>query len=122
MFEYILTAIQNIFTTYGLFLSLAGAAYGMVLGAIPGLNATTALILVLPLTYSMDHIYAFVLLMAVWIGGISGGYIGSILVGIPGTVGSVATVYDGYEMTKKARRDAHSLLPQLQILLVPCRV
>lgn len=101
MFEYILTAIQNIFTPYGLFLSLAGAAYGMVLGAIPGLNATTALILALPLTYSMDHIYAFVLLMAVWVGGISGGYIGSILVGIPGTVGSVATVYDGYEMTKK---------------------
>lgn len=82
-------------------LSLLGALYGMIVGAIPGLNATTAIILALPLTYAMDTIPSYILLIAVWIGGISGGYIGSVLVGIPGTIGSVATVYDGYEMTKK---------------------
>ncbi|MBO6159187.1 MAG: tripartite tricarboxylate transporter permease [Firmicutes bacterium] len=97
----ILSALTNVFTPFGLLISLLGATYGMILGAIPGLNATTALILILPVTYAMKTIHAYILLMAVWIGGISGGYIGSILVGIPGTIGSVATVYDGYEMTKK---------------------
>lgn len=105
MIENILIGLQNVFTPYGLTLSLLGAAYGMVVGAIPGLNATTALILVLPITYAMDYISAYILLVAVWIGGVSGGYIGSILVGIPGTMGSAATVYDGYEMTKKGEAD-----------------
>lgn len=101
MIGYVTAAFQNIFTPYGLMVSLLGAAYGMIVGAIPGLNATTALVLVLPITYAMDSITAYILLVAVWVGGVSGGYIGSILVGIPGTIGSVATVYDGYEMTKK---------------------
>ena len=101
MAENIAIALSNICTPTGLLLSITGATYGMILGAIPGLNATTAIILVLPITYAMDAISAYILLIAVWVGGVSGGYIGSILVGIPGTVGSVATVYDGYEMTKK---------------------
>lgn len=105
MMENILIGLQNVFTPNGMILSVLGAAFGMVLGAIPGLNATTALILVLPITYAMDHISAYILLVAVWVGGVSGGYIGSILVGIPGTVGSAATVYDGYEMTKKGEAD-----------------
>ena len=46
-------------------LSLLGALYGMIVGAIPGLNATTAIILALPLTYAMDTIPSYILLIAV---------------------------------------------------------
>lgn len=81
--------------------ALLGGIAGLVLGAIPGLSGGMAIMICLPLTFSMESKLAIVLLMSIYIGGISGGYIGSILLGIPGTVNSLATVYDGYEFTKK---------------------
>jgi putative tricarboxylic transport membrane protein len=41
------------------------------------------------------------LLIGVYIGGVSGGLISAVLIGIPGTPACVATVFDGYPMTKK---------------------
>ena len=82
-------------------MAVLGAMAGLVLGAIPGLSGGMAIMICLPLTFSMDPMVAIVLLMSIYIGGISGGYIGSILLGIPGTVNSIATVYDGYEFTKQ---------------------
>ena len=55
----------------------------------------------LPLTFKMEPAMAIAVLMGIYIGGVSGGFIGSILLGIPGTTNSIATVFDGYEMTKK---------------------
>ncbi len=81
--------------------ALFGGITGLVLGAIPGLSGGMAIMICLPLTFGMEPRLAIVLLMSIYIGGISGGYIGSILLGIPGTVNSLATVYDGYEFTKK---------------------
>ena len=81
--------------------ALLGGIAGLVLGAIPGLSGGMAIMICLPLTFSMEPKLAIVLLMSIYVGGISGGYIGSILLGIPGTVNSLATVYDGYEFTKK---------------------
>lgn len=82
-------------------LVLCGAFIGLVLGAIPGLSGGMAIMIVLPLTFSMEPKLAITILMAIYVGGISGGYIGSILLGIPGTVNSIATVWDGYEITKQ---------------------
>jgi putative tricarboxylic transport membrane protein len=78
-----------------------GAVTGLVLGAIPGLSGGMAIMICLPLTFGMDPMVAITILMSIYVGGISGGYIGSILLGIPGTVNSIATVYDGYELTKQ---------------------
>lgn len=79
----------------------AGAVAGVVFGAIPGLSGGTLLVLVLPITFGMNSNMAIALLVAIWVGGTSGSFIGSILLGIPGSVGSIATVYDGYEFTKQ---------------------
>lgn len=80
---------------------VGGAMAGLILGAIPGLSGGMAIMICLPLTFGMDPMVAITILMSIYIGGISGGYIGSILLGIPGTVNSIATVYDGYEFTKQ---------------------
>jgi len=84
-----------------LLLMLGGSALGTVFGAIPGLSGSMCIMLMLPITYSMEARMAIAFLMAVYIGGISGSCIGSILLGIPGANSSLATVYDGYAMTKK---------------------
>lgn len=80
---------------------LLGAFAGVVLGSIPGLSGGTGLVIMLPLTFHMEANLAIATLVGIYIGGVSGGYIGSTLLGIPGTTNSIATVYDGYEMTKK---------------------
>ena len=97
----VLQALMILFTPLNCIYMLGGCVAGMVLGAIPGLSGGTGLIILLPLTFHMDINSAVALLMGIYIGGVSGGYIGSILLGIPGTTNSIATAFDGYPMTKK---------------------
>lgn len=78
-----------------------GCLVGIIFGAIPGLSGTGAMILFMPMTYRMDHSLAIAFLIALWVGGCSGSFIGSILLGIPGEAASIATTFDGHPMAKK---------------------
>lgn len=99
--NYFLDALSFLSQPSVLGIVFLGAMAGLVLGAIPGLSGGMAIMICLPLTFSMDPNMAITVLMSIYVGGISGGYIGSILLGIPGTTNSIATVYDGYEFTKQ---------------------
>ncbi len=99
--EYVLESLLFVIHPITLLLMLGGSMLGVVFGAIPGLSGSMCLMLILPVTYSMESNLAIAFLMAVYIGGISGSCIGSILLGIPGANSSLATTYDGYAMTKK---------------------
>ena len=81
-------------------LLVAGVAVGIVFGSIPGLSGAMAVALFLPVTFAMDSANAFTLLVALYIGGISGGLISAILLNIPGTSSSIATCFDGAPMAK----------------------
>ena len=74
---------------------LIGLLAGIIIGAIPGLTADIAIILCLPITYSMDPIPAMLLLLGLYCGGTYGGAITAILINTPGTPSSAATVLDG---------------------------
>jgi putative tricarboxylic transport membrane protein len=78
-----------------------GAAVGIVFGAIPGLTATMAVLVFLPMTYTMVPIHGISTLVSLYIGGISGGLISAILLNIPGTPSSVATCFDGSPMARR---------------------
>ncbi|MGE4354311.1 MAG: tripartite tricarboxylate transporter permease [Oscillospiraceae bacterium] len=82
-------------------LIFAGVVVGIVFGSMPGLSATMAIALFLPITYGMEAIPSFALMMGLYIGAISGGLITAILIKIPGTPSSVATCWDGNPMVKK---------------------
>ncbi len=84
-----------------LLLMIAGVAIGIVFGSIPGLSASMAVALMLPLTFSMSSSLGMNVLVAVYIGGISGGLISAILLNMPGTASSIATTFDGYPMAQK---------------------
>lgn len=99
--DVIVSVLRQLCTPLGILYALGGGALGMVLGAIPGLSGGTASVIILPLTYKMNPGMAIALLCAIWVGSCSGGCIGAILLGIPGTNASIATVYDGYELTKQ---------------------
>ena len=90
----------SIMDPFTLFLIIIGVLMGIVFGAIPGLSAFTALALFLPITFTMEPINGISFLMAIYVGGLSGGLISAILLGIPGTPSSIATCFDGYPMAK----------------------
>lgn len=101
IFQYVPQIIGNLFNSNYLLLMLAGTALGVVFGAIPGLNSTIAITICIPFSYKMPAELAIAFLMCVYIGGVSGGFISAVLIGIPGTAASIATVYDGYPLSQK---------------------
>lgn len=84
-----------------LLLILFGVFIGIIFGSIPGLSATMAICLFLPLSFGMDSINGVSLLLGLYVGGISGGLISAILLKIPGTPSSVTTVFDGGPMADR---------------------
>lgn len=92
-----------IMTPFTWLLMAGGVVIGIVFGAMPGLSSTMAVALFLPLTYGMQDTDSLALLMALYIGAISGGLISAILLKIPGTPSSVATTWDGSPMARKGQ-------------------
>lgn len=98
----ILEGILSVFTSpVCLLLIVAGVFIGIIFGSIPGLSAVMAVVLFLPLSFGMSTINGISLLLGLYIGGISGGLISAILLKIPGTPASVATVFDGGPMMER---------------------
>ncbi|MHC1568583.1 MAG: tripartite tricarboxylate transporter permease [Candidatus Syntropharchaeia archaeon] len=80
-----------------------GTIVGIILGALPGLTATMGLTLMIPVSYYLPMGTAMGLLLGVYLGAVLGASIPAILLGIPGNPNAIATVYDGFEMTKKGK-------------------
>ncbi|MCW2305889.1 tripartite tricarboxylate transporter permease [Rhodobium gokarnense] len=78
-----------------------GVVVGIIFGAIPGMTATMAVAVCLPMTYGLDLTNGLALLLGLYVGGISGGLVPAILLNIPGTPSSITTTFDGYPMTQK---------------------
>ena len=99
--EELLNSFMFIITPVPLLLVTAGTIFGIVFGAIPGLTATLAVILLIPTTYGMSPSLGICMLVGVYIGGVSGGLVSAILLGMPGTPASLVTGLDGFPMAKR---------------------
>lgn len=78
-----------------------GTLFGIIIGAIPGLTATMAIALLVPLSYGQPMLHATGLLLGIYVGGMYGGSISAILINVPGAPCSAATMLDGYPLAKK---------------------
>lgn len=85
------------------FFIILGTFVGIIFGAVPGLTATMAIVMFLPMTYTMSAIEGTSTLIALYIGGISGGLVSAILLNIPGTPSSIATCFDGRPLALKGQ-------------------
>ena len=97
----VLQGLMEVLQPMTIILVAIGTAVGIIFGSIPGLTATMAIVMFLPVTYSMTASEGISMLMALYIGGISGGLISAILLNIPGTPSSVATCFDGKPLADK---------------------
>jgi putative tricarboxylic transport membrane protein len=96
-------AAGYIFSVQGMLLVLVGTVLGITVGAIPGLTGAMLIALTLPLTFSMDPVAAFILLISMYVGAVSGGLITATLLRMPGTPASIMTTLDGYPMAKAGK-------------------
>ena len=78
-----------------------GCVIGILMGAVPGMGGAIGLVLLLPFTFSMEPVAAFALLLSSWASTSTSGAITSVLLGVPSTAASQATVLDGYPMAKR---------------------
>ena len=80
---------------------LYGVSLGMFIGAIPGLGGVVGLIILLPFTYEMEPVHAFALLIGLYAVTSTSDTIASVMLGVPGTAASQATILDGFPLAKK---------------------
>jgi len=103
MTEFFLPALSALMDPAVLFSITAGTIVGIIVGAIPGLTATMAVALLIPVTFGMPPLVGLALMGGVYSGGMYGGAISSILLSTPGTPAAAATAFDGYPMTKQGK-------------------
>jgi putative tricarboxylic transport membrane protein len=94
-------AILGLLTPWHLLLTLIGTALGIVVGILPGVNGSILIALTLPLTPYMAPIDAMNLLVSMYTGSLSSGYVPATLLRIPGEPANVITTFDAYPMAKK---------------------
>lgn len=82
---------------------LAGSVIGVIVGVLPGLGSALGLVMVLPITFGLEPAAAVAVLVSVYACSIYGGSVSAILINVPGTPQSAATVMDGYPMARQGK-------------------
>lgn len=93
----------NVFSVWNLYYCFLGCLLGTLVGVLPGLGPASTLSILLPVTAYLDPTGSIIMLCGLYYGAAYGGSTTSILVNIPGEVGSVPTAFDGFPLTKQGR-------------------
>ena len=80
-----------------------GTVVGLVVGVLPAVGPSFGVTLALPFTYGLDPAAAMILLCAIQASCAYGDSIASILVNVPGGPGTVATMWEGYPLTRQGK-------------------
>ncbi len=80
-----------------------GMIFGTFVGATPGLTATMAVALIVPMTYRLDPLAGLAMIIGVSFTAIFAGDIPATFLRIPGTPASAAATLDGHALAKKGR-------------------
>lgn len=101
MLEAALSALAQLTALETLIALVAGVVVGLMVGILPGLGGTAGLALLLPFVFGMEPNTALAMMIGLTAVTTTSDTFPSILMGIPGTSGSQATVLDGFPMSKR---------------------
>ena len=91
------------FTPENLLWALVGVLLGTMVGVLPGIGPALTVALLLPVTYKLEPISAFIMFAGIYYGGMYGGSTTSILLNTPGESASIITALEGNQMAKRGR-------------------
>jgi putative tricarboxylic transport membrane protein len=103
--EHVFTALTLLIKPHVLFVIVMSSLYGLFIGSIPGLTATMATALLVPVTFFMDPVPALAAIVTMEAMAIFAGDIPGALVRIPGTPSSAAYVDESYALTRKGKAE-----------------
>ena len=103
MMDTLLSALSNLLTLQHMAYMLLGVSVGLVIGVIPGLGGIAGLSLLMPFLYGMDPVSALGMLIGLVAVIPTSDTFASVLMGIPGSSASQATVLDGFPMAKQGQ-------------------
>jgi putative tricarboxylic transport membrane protein len=98
---YLAHGMATAFEPFNFAVMIIGLFIGVIAGAVPGISFVNAMALSLPFTYLMSPLVAMMFLGGIYVGGVFGGSISSILVNIPGDPDSVPSCWDGYPIAQR---------------------
>ncbi len=101
MLDAALAALLTITDPTRLLMLVVGVAVGLLVGIMPGLGGTVGMSLVLPFIFGMDPNTAMALLIGMVAVIHTADTFPSVLLGVPGSSGSQATIMDGYPLAQK---------------------
>ncbi|MBX3644935.1 MAG: tripartite tricarboxylate transporter permease [Rubrivivax sp.] len=101
----VVTAFGLVFQPYVLVVIALSAIYGLFVGAIPGLTATMATALLVPVTFFMPPVPAVAAIVTATAMAIFSGDIPSALLRMPGTPASAAYTDEAFLLTKKGQAE-----------------
>ncbi len=101
MLDTLSQAASMVLTAQVLLVMLAAALYGLFVGSVPGLTATMATALLVPVTFFMAPIPAIAAIVTATAMAIFSGDIPGCLLRIPGTPASAAYTDEAYALTRK---------------------
>lgn len=101
----IFSAFQMVFVPDVMIAMFASAIYGLIIGALPGLTATMATALLVPVTFYLSPIAAIATIITSSAMAIFSGDIPGCLMRIPGTPASAAYTDEAYQMTLKGQAE-----------------
>ena len=99
--EVALQSLLNIMQPAHLGMLIAGVIIGLCVGILPGLGGIVGMTILLPVIYGMDPHTAFPLLIGMVAVIPTSDTFPSVMMGIPGSSASQATIMDGYPLAKK---------------------
>jgi putative tricarboxylic transport membrane protein len=98
-------AFGMVFEPYTLMVMVIASFYGLFVGAVPGLTATMATALLVPVTFFMAPVPAIAAIVTATAMAIFSGDIPGCLLRIPGTPASAAYTDEAFAMTKKGQAE-----------------
>ena len=101
MIEALLSALATVLTGVHLLYLVTGVFLGLLIGIFPGLGGIVGLSLLLPFLYGMDPTSALAMLIGLVAVIPTSDTFTSVLMGIPGSSASQATVLDGFPLAKR---------------------
>lgn len=96
----IFESLQALLHPSSLLAVFIGTVSGVLVGGMPGLTATMAVALLIPITFVLEPLTGLILMGGVYCGAMYGGSIPAILLRTPGTPAAVATSIEGYPMSQ----------------------
>lgn len=101
--EYFVSAFLVLLSGWHLLYLLIGVVLGLLVGILPGLGGVAGMSILIPFVYGMDPVSALAMLIGLAAVIQTGDTFTSVLMGIPGSSASQATILDGFPLAKRGQ-------------------